>query len=115
MIAAAFLCLVAQVHDGDSFRCEDGTRVRIAGIEANELKGGCHIDRCAALPGPRARDVVRGMIRGRQLQCTKVGMSYKRVVATCRLDGRDVGCMIVRSGAAVEWAPYQRRYGLRRC
>ena len=109
------ICLVVAVHDGDSLRCQDGTRIRIAGIEANELGGGCHLDRCAPLSGPRARGVVSAMLLRRQLACTAVGQSYKRVVASCRLNGQDVGCAIVRTGAAVEWPRFRREYGLGAC
>jgi micrococcal nuclease len=30
-------CVVASVHDGDTLRCTDGTRVRLTGIDAPEL------------------------------------------------------------------------------
>lgn len=110
-----FLCLVAQVHDGDTFRCSGGKRVRIAGIEANELRGGCHLTRCAAGTGVQAREIARRMLSGQTLSCQAVGRSYRRVVATCQLAGRDVGCSLVAQGAAVEWASYRIRYRLRPC
>lgn len=40
-------CIVVYVTDGDTLRCTDGTRIRIAGIEAREKSGRCHIARCA--------------------------------------------------------------------
>lgn len=114
MILATFLCL-AYFHDADTIRCASGQRVRIAGIEAGELRGGCHLDRCPTLSGIAARDRVRSMYQGKTLICRQVGTSYKRIVATCSYRGRDVGCEIVRVGAAVRWEKYARQYGLPRC
>lgn len=110
-----FLCLVLSVHDGDTLRCQDGTRVRIAGIESNELSGGCHLPVCAAMPAQEARETVRRMVEGKTLRCVQVGTSYKRVVARCMFDGRDLRCAIVATQAAVDWPAYVRRYGLGRC
>lgn len=31
------LCIVTTVHDGDTLRCSDGTRVRLTGIDAPEM------------------------------------------------------------------------------
>ena len=110
-----FLCLVAQVHDGDTLRCASGERIRIAGIEANELRGGCHLLRCAAGTGIQAREIARQMLLGQSLRCQALGQSYRRVVASCQVAGRDVGCDLVRRGAAVEWPSYRIRYRLGPC
>ena len=112
----AMICVVASVTDGDTFRCTNGARVRIAAIEANELHGGCHLLRCAPMPARRAKAYLTGLIARRSLTCRPVDISYSRVVATCRLpDGSDLGCMMVRAGAAMWWESYARRYGLGRC
>ena len=34
---SSFSCAVASITDGDTLRCADGTRVRIAGIDAPEI------------------------------------------------------------------------------
>lgn len=111
----AFLCLVTGVHDADTIGCASGRQVRIVGIEANELRGGCHIDACPPIPGPAARDRARALLGGRMLRCRQYGVSYQRVVASCTLRRVDVGCTLVRAGLAVEWPSYRRRYGLRHC
>lgn len=112
----ALICMVASVTDGDTFRCADATRIRIAAIEANELHGGCHLSRCAPMSARRAKAYLAGLIAGNNLTCRPVDISYSRVVATCRLpDGRDLGCTMVRAGAALWWESYARRYGLGRC
>lgn len=47
-------CVVGQVADGDSFRCQDGRRVRLIGIDSPERSQG-------AL-GARARDALAGLL-----------------------------------------------------
>ncbi len=112
---AAFLCMVVAVHDGDSLRCADRTRVRLAGIEANELTGGCHLPRCAPMPAQQARRTLASMTIGRRLTCTPVDTSYRRVVARCSVDGVDVSCALIAAGAAVRWDSYWRRYRMAPC
>lgn len=110
-----FLCLVVQVHDGDTFRCATGERVRLAGIEANELSGGCHLPRCAPLSGIQARGIAEQLLDQQTVRCQAVGQSYRRIVASCTLRGRDVGCELVGRGAAVEWPSFRVRYRLEPC
>lgn len=109
------ICTPIAIHDADTFRCQTGERIRIAGIEASELHGGCHLPRCAPLDGQQARSVAMRLLYRQTLSCTPVGRSWGRIVATCRLNGRDVGCQLVAMGAAVEWPAYRRRYGLEPC
>lgn len=108
-----FLCLAVSVHDGDTLRCQDGTRIRIAGIEANEIRGGCHLPVCPAMPAPEARAWLERLTMGRTLKCRRVGVSYRRTVAECSVDGRDIRCAAISAGAVVDWPRYSR--GLRRC
>lgn len=59
MIAPLLLCIVAHVPDGDSIRCADGTRLRLAAIDAPEM-GRCRRGRICAPGDPRAsRDNLR--------------------------------------------------------
>lgn len=111
----AFLCLVAAIIDGDTLICANRTRVRLAGIEANELHGGCHLPRCAPLGGQQARAVATRLLLRQTLACESLGRSFARIVASCSFNGRDVGCALVSLGAAVEWPSYRRRYRLRTC
>lgn len=110
-----FLCLALAI-DGDTLSCRNGPHVRIAGIEANELHGGCHLASCPAMPGPEARDTMAAMVDGKTLRCLPLGRSYRRIVASCRLpDGRELRCALLAPGAAVRWQAYERRYGLGAC
>lgn len=110
------ICIVAAVHDGDTFTCSGKTAIRIAGIEARELSGKCHLRRCAAASGPEARTVLMRLIYRQTLTCDPLDGSHRRIVARCALpDGRDLRCAVLATGVVVEWPTYVRRYGLERC
>ena len=112
---APFVCQVAAVHDGDTWTCADGRKVRLAGIDANELGGSCH-NACAPMSGENARQFVDRLIYRQRLTCQPYGLSYRRVVARCSLpDGRDLSCLTIGAGAAVRWDRYWREYGMGEC
>jgi len=116
------LCLVAAVTDGDTLRCTDGTRLRIAGIQAPDRTAStpCRQRRaaytCDDRGYARSRTIVSRLVLRRRLVCRPVGTSYRRVVATCRLPGGgDLSCAVVGAGAAVWWEAYRRGYGMGEC
>lgn len=109
------LCLVAALHDADTLTCATGERIRLAGIEASELHGGCHLPRCAPLDGQAARAVATRLLLRQTLACEPLGTSWRRIVARCSLNGRDVGCALISLGAAAPWPKYRQRYGLGEC
>lgn len=119
---AAFLCLVLTVHDGDGpLHCANGVSIRVAGIQAPDFQDTdpCRRGRgnyvCDDKAAERSRRIVDTMVRGRTLTCRQVDKSYRRVVAVCSLDGRDLACSIIAAGGAVRWDRYWRRYRLRGC
>lgn len=118
MIAAALLCLVASVYDGDTLTCADRTRVRIAGVNAREMHGNpCPGDRpCPAMAAPQAQRITSGMVLGKTLRCRAVGKSWDRVVADCTLpSGAGLSCALIAAGAAVRWDSYWRQYRMPPC
>jgi endonuclease YncB( thermonuclease family) len=99
---ALFLCLVASVTDGDTLRCSNGTRVRIAGIDSPEMPGHCSRYRQCTPGDPfAARNSLTSLAQGKALQCRAVGKSYNRVLAHCSFNGQSIGCAQVSSGHAV--------------
>ena len=80
--SGSFLCTVAHVTDGDTFRCTDGTRVRLSAIDTPEMPGSCRPGRTCAPGNPYAAraELVR-LAGGRTVRCEPVGMSYDRVAA----------------------------------
>lgn len=107
IIAAAFACAVIAVHDGDTFRCGDGTRIRIAAVDANELDGSCHGE-CAPMSADKAQRRLEHLVLGRTVQCQQTGTSYERVVAFCSIGDIDVSCSQARAGAAIYLPRYDR-------
>ena len=118
--AAALICTPIAVWDGDGpVGCEEGLKIRLAGIAAREMDETCKPRHpCPDASGIEARDaLVRllGGARGRwktghvvvyaqPMRCQQVGRSYGRIVATCTLaDGRDLSGAMVRTGTVVRW------------
>jgi endonuclease YncB( thermonuclease family) len=104
-----FSCSVAHVTDGDTFRCSNGTRVRLASIDTPEMPGACRPGRSCAPGNPyAAKAALQRLIGGRTVQCQSVGMSYNRVAAWCSVNGVDLSCAMVRSGHAIGLARHDR-------
>jgi endonuclease YncB( thermonuclease family) len=99
---ASFSCNIRYVTDGDTFRCTDGTRVRLSSIDTPEMPGSCRIGRTCAPGDPfAAKAALERLISGRTVQCEPVGMSYNRVAAWCSVGGIDLSCAMVRGGHAI--------------
>lgn len=109
---SVLFCTIALWLDGDTLACRTGQRVRIAGVEANERRGGCHLPRCPALPHKRAlAAATRIAPPGTVVRFRVVGTSYERVVG----DAPWLRCQLNASGATVPWERYVREYRLRPC
>lgn len=105
-----FSCIVAYVTDGDTFRCSNGTRVRLAGIDTPEMPGSCRPGRACAPGNPHsAKAALQRLIGGRTVQCQPAGMSYNRVAAWCSVNGIDLNCAMVRTGHAVRLPQHDRQ------
>lgn len=104
-----FSCSVAYVTDGDTFRCSNGVRVRLASIDTPEMPGSCRPGRACAPGNPyAAKAELQRLVAGRTVQCQPVGMSYNRVAAWCSVGGVDLSCAMVRSGHAVRLPQHDR-------
>lgn len=112
--AEPFVCTVASVTDGDTFRCvETGAdarqiRVRLSGVAARERDGSCRRDHpCPAASAEAATNALETLVVGQQLECRQVGTSYKRRAAFCRReDGTDLSCAMVQTGTVARWDRY---------
>ena len=92
-----FACRVASITDGDTFRCTDGKKIRVHGIDAPEMD---------TRQGPSSQAALVGIIGGRALVCEQNGTSYDRIVATCFLGGRDIAALMVQRAAARDCPRY---------
>jgi endonuclease YncB( thermonuclease family) len=106
--AGSFPCSVVSIHDGDTLRCSDGTRVRLAGINAREVDGTCGPRPCPAASADAATAELNRLAYGQELTCQANGSSYGRTAAFCRVDrtGEDLSCAMVASGTAAIWPRY---------
>ena len=106
----SFRCKVASVHDGDSLRCADGTRIRLHAVSAREIDGTCLPGHpCPSASASDARAVLVGLVRNSTITCIPTGRSYDRVTAICRTDARvEINCAMVRSGTVLIWNRHNR-------
>ena len=113
LATALFLCATPSITDGDTVRCADGTRVRLAAVDAPEIAN-CRKGRtCAPGDGQEARRVLAQLVGGRTLYCRQTGMSYNRVVAWCRTQGgEDLSCAMWRGGYAIRLEQYDWEHRL---
>jgi hypothetical protein len=109
-----FTCSVASITDGDTLRCADGTRVRIAGINAREHDGSCNIGAPCPDASPQAATAaLSALASGQVLQCEPNGRTYNRIAAFCRTSGGvDVSCAILSSDTVAQW---DRHWGSHTC
>lgn len=112
--SAEFTCEVAAITDGDTFRCADGTRVRLSGVAARETDGTCSSGHpCPNASAGAATAALQDLASGRMLVCRSVGETYGRVAAFCRReDGVDLSCAMVQTGTVEKWWRY---WGLHSC
>ncbi len=88
-----------RVSDGDSL-VVGGHRVRLFGIDAHELDQTCTNEEGREIAcGDWARHWARNMFQGRYAQCDTMKFDrYERALATCEIDGEDVGEILLRAG-----------------
>ena len=94
----------ASVIDGDTIEIH-GTRIRLWGIDAPENAQLCRGEdslqyRC----GAKAANDLDVFIARRPVSCTPISLDqYGRTVATCSVDGTDLGQWLVSNGLALDW------------
>lgn len=104
-----FACDVAYVNDGDTLRCEDGTRVRIHAIAARETDNSCSPGHPCPTASHATSKAALERLAGRRINCIRTGTSYNRINAICdNAQGVEINCAMVESGAAAIWDRYNR-------
>lgn len=107
--AATFACAPISVYDGDTLTCSSEVRVRLAAVDAPEMRK-CRRGRVCAPGDPVAsRNALSRLALGKTLQCRKTGTSYNRIVAWCRAGTIDLSCAQYRGRYAVHAVQYDRR------
>ncbi|ETX29269.1 thermonuclease family protein [Roseivivax isoporae] len=100
-----------RVVDGDTFDV-GGTRVRLHAVDAPEHDQTCGGQGAARWAcGAWVTAEVRRRYEGRRAECTARDEDrYGRVVATCRVGGRDMGAALVRDGLILAYPRYGETY-----
>jgi endonuclease YncB( thermonuclease family) len=95
-----------EIIDGDSLRLS-GREVRLAGIDAPEIKQDCER---AGRNYPCGRDARRALVTSignNDIICQVKGLDrYGRSLAKCTRDGRDLGAELVSRGFAIAYGDY---------
>lgn len=120
----AFSCTPERVWDGDGpIWCEEGPRVRLAGVAAREIDETCSAGHpCPATSGQEARDALvrlvgrpigesqqgHVLVEGPTMRCLSTGSAGgNRTGAWCVSPrGGDLSCAMVRGGFAARWERY---------
>lgn len=108
--ADRFACDVAYVNDGDTLRCQDGTRIRLHAVAARETDETCSAGHpCPAASAASAAAELRRLASNRTISCERIGQSYNRVTAICWTPADvEVNCAMIRSGTTVVWDRFNR-------
>jgi endonuclease YncB( thermonuclease family) len=104
----------ASVIDGDTLEIR-AQRIRLWGIDTPESTQLCRADdsrlyRC----GAKAANELDAFIAGRPVSCAPLSQDqYGRMVASCSVNGIDLGEWLVRNGLALDWPQYSKgRYAV---
>ena len=111
----------ACVTDGDTLvvngkrqrtRCVGGTRVRLFGIDAPELKQKCkHANGRDFLCGRAATAFLLEHVRRGTVECRGNTVDrYGRLIATCFVGGKDLNALMVAEGWALAYRGYSEKY-----
>lgn len=93
---------VASVIDGDTIEIH-GTRIRLSGYDTPERGARCGDQNVYQ----RAANELDEFIAGRTVRCAASGTdSYDRTVATCSVNGTDLGEHMVSEGWGRDWPRY---------
>ena len=108
--ADRFVCDVAYVTDGDTLRCEDGTRIRLHAVAAREADETCSPGHpCPTASAASATAELRRLASNRRLSCERIGQSYNRITAICWTPTDvEINCAMIRSGTTVVWDRFNR-------
>jgi len=89
--------------DGDTLRVGD-LAIRLAGIDAPELRQSCTRDERPTECGVDAKAELARLVEGSVVRCRIEGRDrYRRYLARCRAGGADLGAVLVRSGLALSY------------
>lgn len=99
---------IGHAVDGDSVRL-DAVDIRLAGLDAPELRQTCERAGQNWNCGAAARSALASRLGRGPVTCTSRGLDrYGRTLAICAVQGQDVNAALVREGMAVAYGGYER-------
>src|SRR5262249_50824719 len=102
---------VTRVVDGDTIDVSIGIRIRLNGIDAPEKTQSCDTQEVKFQCGMLSTSVLRDIVGTKEVSCAQTGTDrYQRVLATCFVDGVDIGEWMVRLGWAIAYRKYSVAY-----
>lgn len=109
-VANATLTGPARIIDGDTLEVR-GSRIRLHGIDAPENAQRCRSEGRVWACGREATRALVRRIGSHPVACKEHDRDrYGRVVAVCRVGGKDVNAWMVAEGWAFAYRKYSRRY-----
>tara|TARA_Y100001954_G_C15448728_1_gene425243 strand:- start:79 stop:408 length:330 start_codon:yes stop_codon:yes gene_type:complete len=108
LLAALATVVITSCYDGDTCTTTTGERVRLACIDAPELRG----KRAEPVPAKAARDYLRSLVVGEKVRIRRITEDrYGRTVAELFVDEVNVGQELVRSGYGEIYRKYAGQCG----
>ena len=91
-----------RIIDGDTIQIRD-QRIRLFGIDAPERRQSCTIDGKPWRCGKQSTFALAGLISKVWVRCVEKDRDrYRRIVAVCYLDKKNINAWMVRNGWAVD-------------
>lgn len=118
-ILLIILLCAFKVHDGDTFTMDNGTVVRLWGVDAPEMKNPrahCEEQLCLDEYGNfyrcanEATQYLIKLLSNKHITCVSRGTSYNRMIGDCYADNVRVSATMIHSG----WAVEDRRFSMGR-
>jgi len=107
-VATRHLSGPVKVNDGDSLTL-NGERIRLRGIDAPEFDQECTLNGRSYACGKQARRALIDLVSSGRVSCSGWERDrYRRLLAQCEVDGRDLARTMVESGWAVSYGDYSR-------
>jgi endonuclease YncB( thermonuclease family) len=100
----------ARVIDGDTVTIGEQV-IRFFGIDAPEMAQRCNGPTALRECGEIAADALAELVSGKTLSCeVKAVDKYKRLIATCQVDGTDISAWMTTDGYAMAYVRFSDRY-----